>query len=240
MNDYIIQCYPEEACGFIISNEFIPVKNTADDPLNDFKISSTEYIKANRTEHLQAVMHSHINRPENNTSKYFKYIDPRTPSMMDMQGQQDTDIDWGIVATDGENVTDVLWFGTEKRVELLGRQFIYNVYDCFTLVQDYLKIHYDINVKNYPRPVDWENYDKKMYERHQQAEGFERLDITETPARPGDIIMFRIGTSTVNHAGIYTGSGKMIHHLANRLSQEDSVSKWNKQIAYWLRHKDSK
>jgi len=37
---------PNEICGFIVGNEFLPVENKADDPEYNFKMSGKDFIEA--------------------------------------------------------------------------------------------------------------------------------------------------------------------------------------------------
>lgn len=227
--EHVLSEFPKEACGFIIDEMFIPAENSAQLPTEDFKISSEEYLKAAKTGKLQAIVHSHprplgINRPG-------MVYDIRTPSMNDLQGQQDTNIPWGIVATEGEGVSEILWFGLDTPAPLLERTFIHNVYDCYTLVRDYYKLEHNLELGSYPRPANWQDYDKHIYEHHYEEEGFQ---IINTPA-VGDLIFFKVlSKNFVDHAGIYLGNDTFLHHQYNKLSSVESLSRWFKHISCYL------
>lgn len=224
LHKHMLDCYPEEGCGIVVDDVFVPIKNTHPEPQTNFKIDQ-EVLK---DQEIQGVIHSH-------TSPLFingKSIDPRTPSMNDVIGQESSDVIWGIVACDGETVTDVLWFG-EQSTPLVGREFIINVNDCYTLVRDYYKQEHNVELGVYPRPIDWEKYDKHIYENHFRSEGFEIVIDPE----PGDLIFFHImHRDYVDHAGIYLGDDRFLHHQYGRLSCVDSLSRWHKHIAYFSRN----
>lgn len=228
---HVLDCYPKEACGFVINNLFVPADNCAENPEKDFRISAEQYLAASKLG-IQAILHSHPYKLGESNAEF----DPCTPSMSDLQGQQDTNVPWGIVATEGEGITEPVWFGMDPPPPLEGRQFLHNVYDCYTLVRDYYNLNHGLKLKVYPRPANWQDYDQNIYENHYRDEGF--LPVEGEP-KAGDAIFFKVMTrSYVDHAGIYLGDDTFIHHQHNRLSTKERLSKWKKHIAYFVRHKD--
>ena len=222
---HVLEEFPKEACGFVKDGLFIPALNIALDPLQDFKISGKDYL---RVGNIEGIVHSHP-KPLG-VDRGGRFYDQRTPSMADLRGQQDTDVAWGISSTDGEVVSNLLWFGHLTPEPLLGRPFIHNVYDCYTLVRDYYLITFGIKLGVYPRPPNWQEFDKNIYEKNYQAEGFRPL--INTPPQVGDLIFFKVlSKSFIDHAGIYMGDGKFMHHQYNRLSTIESLDRWSKHIA---------
>jgi len=55
--EYAYSKSPEEACGFILSEGFLPLENIALDKINTFKINPYLYLKHKKA--LKAVFHSH-------------------------------------------------------------------------------------------------------------------------------------------------------------------------------------
>jgi len=230
MNEHFRSCFPEEGCGFIVGRWFVEQKNIAEDKKNDFRISSKGYLKYNQK--IKAVVHSHTH------TKASPY-DKRTPSMADMTGQKATCVPWGIANTEGENVSPLLWFGLDKPAPVLAREFVHNVYDCLTLACDYMKLEFNIDVPTFPRPMDWDEMNKFMITDGIEEGGFNRLS-KETELKDlqkGDFILFQIQGNFLNHVGVYIGEGKFYHHLMGRLSKEDTLMKWQKNIVMYLRHK---
>jgi cell wall-associated NlpC family hydrolase len=91
----------------------------------------------------------------------------------------------------------------------------------------------------YPRPVNWKDFDKNIYEKNYQSEGLERINTDETEMKPGDIIFFHVmARNYIDHAGIYLGDNKFLHHQYNKLSTTESLDRWIKHIAYVIRLKD--
>jgi len=227
---YILSCYPFEACGVIVDDIFIPIENTNEDKLNNFSFPAKEAQKYYNTNFI--VIHSH-------TAKSFT-IDPRSPSHEDMIGQYNTNVPWGIVHCDGENVSDILWLEnpTIEKPMLLDREYIPNVYDCFTLARDYYLLEYGIDFGIHPRPVDWESWNPHYILHTYTKVGF--IDIKQENMQVGDVIIFRIGSLYANHIGIYIGEGKFIHHLYQRTSSKDTIKRWQKSIVKVLHYANKK
>ncbi len=223
---HILECYPQEGCGFIVDDIFYPVANVHSDPTENFLFP--EDISFSLCDKEYKILHSH-------TMLTFK-DDPRTPSYTDMRGMDVTKMPWGIVHCDGENVTDILWVNGSEITELLGRSYICNVYDCFTLANDYYRLNYNINFGIHPRPPDWQSWNP-----HYINQTYSKLGFTEVESpKVGDILLFAIGSGYNNHIGIYIGEGKFIHHLHKRKSEEDNLHKWKNHLYKALRHKDVK
>lgn len=230
LKDYILSQYPKEACGLLVDNTFIPVDNISETPETDFEINSIEYTKYD----VQAIIHSHIVTRDSPRDEFGRMYDPRTPSMQDMQGQIITAKPWGILATDGENVTDPIFFGKSEPDPLYERPFIHNIYDCYEAIRDWYKINSSIRMSSYPRPIFWFDYNPNFYEKYYKDEGFVRVE--KGDEQFGDMVYFKIKTNYVNHAGIYLGDNTFFHHLYGRLSGDDNLSKWYKQYVYACRN----
>ena len=229
MTQYIINQWPQEAVGVIVDSKFISLTNIADDPVNFFKVSKTEFDEYRLL--AQALIHSHT------FDKWDPIYDPRTPSFEDMQCQDLMNLPFGICHTTGENCSQLLWFGTLDFPELLNRSYISNVYDCFTLARDYYRLNYDIDFGTHPRPAKWEEWNPHYIEQNYRDLGF--IDIDETECAPGDIVLFAIGSRTINHIGVVISDDEFIHHLHNRKSCKDKMQRWSRQIVKYLRHKET-
>lgn len=223
--EHILNCFPMEGCGIILENIFIPFENISIDPINYFEFSEkdSKYLLSLSEEYQ--IIHSH-------TQESFTY-DPRTPSKEDMIGQENTQVEWGIVHCDGKAVSDILWFGSPKTDDLIGRKYIHNVYDCFTLVRDFYFKEFIIDVGSHPRPPEWEEWNPHYINNTYKNLGF--IDIKKEDIKYGDVVLFAIASRTSNHVGIYLGDDKFIHHLYQRTSSIDTFSKWNRQLIKVIR-----
>ena len=223
---YVVYCYPQEACGIVKNGLFIPIHNVSESPTETFSFSP-----ADSFDHLDAdaIVHSH-------TANKFT-DDPRTPSFEDMQGAENTGKPWGIVHCDGENVTDILWFNEPTvTVSLIGRDYIAGVYDCFTLMRDYYRINYGTVSSIYPRPPDWQTWNPTFMEASIRAYGFTDKALN-APRTVGDVVLLAINSDYINHIGVVLENDGFLHHMYNRKSTVDTLSKWNKFIRAILEYK---
>jgi cell wall-associated NlpC family hydrolase len=224
----VLARYPEEACGFVVADEFVPCKNIAEDPLKHFKVANKTYLKHARTGKLQAVLHSH---PYSLTER-FKW--PKEwPSSDDMRAQIAMNIPWGIVATEGEGLTRMIWLG-DVPPPLEGREFIHGVLDCYSICRDYYR-EQGIVLPDYPRDMEWWDHGEDLYSQNFAAAGF--VEITAAEATTGDAVLMGVGTSVVNHAAVIVGPNRILHQLFNRMSGVEPLNKWDRKVAKYLRYK---
>jgi proteasome lid subunit RPN8/RPN11 len=221
---HVVAMYPQEACGVVVGTKFIPVENTASNPVDEFRFSikdSLQYAEAS------GIIHSH-------TMRVFK-DDPRIPSLADMSSAESSNIPWGIVHCDGENVSDILWFTETYKEPLLGRVYISNVYDCMTLLRDYYRQEYGVKSSSYPRPADWQEWNPLFLQTSIHAAGFRTIDHNE-PTRVGDVLLMKLGSNYLNHIAIAISENELLQHLHGRLSGTDSIKKWERFIVTRMRY----
>lgn len=224
--DYVLSQYPKEACGIInMDNKFIPCDNIADNPLETFKIKSTIFLEHK----VKAILHSHPHDPSKNLE-----LDPRTPSKADMQGQIDTGVEWCIVVTEGENVTQPVWWGDRNhRPPLMDREFIHSLQDCSAFATDWLYKEYGVDLPYYPREYDWFLTGNNFIEDHYSDWGFR--DVTNEPRQRGDITLYRIRSQVVNHMGVMLDENTIVHHQWGRFPKTEPYSVWEKYVTRRIR-----
>ena len=213
--------YPEEACGFITENDFIPVENKSEDRVKSFKIDKYDLFKHN--DKIKAIVHSHADYPH--------------LSKEDMLGQKRSGFPWGIVLLNKGHVEHTYFWGDQlEPQDLIGRPFIHGLYDCYAIVRDYWR-HKGYEVKDFPRENLWWNDNPSMLEDGCEEAGFNFID--EQQLKVGDVIFMKVLSTVTNHSGIYIGNGLILHHLYNRLSREEPVHRWRKYITGFLRYKNA-
>jgi len=228
--EYAKLMYPAEACGYVVDDEFVPCRNISSSPQHHFEISPTEY----PVDGLQAVLHSHTNGN-------------KSPSKEDMEGQVRSAKPWGIsTVSDSGIVSDPIWWGNgieippiKNRPYRWGPSGSDGAGDCYALIKDWYKLEKDIDLPEFPR--QWDDYQHpewNMYLDNFKSAGFE--EVYQDEAERGDVILMKIPVMMEwpNHAGIYLGPTEgMIHHLINRPSNQESVTRWVKNITHFLRRK---
>lgn len=226
---HCIDCYPQEACGYIENGTFFPLENIHSDPTNSFLLSEEDSFML--LEKNYKFIHSH-------TMERFT-DDPRTPSKEDMIGQQNTGKVWGIVHCNGKDISNIAWVeDKENLAPLIGRNYLFNIHDCYTLCRDYYIIEKGLDVMNPPKSANWYEENPLLLENCFAEANFTPLREGEIPEE-GDVIAFAIGSRFASHLGIYIGNDRFIHHLYARKSDEDSLSKWHRQVKAILRYRGS-
>lgn len=221
--NHAAECFPEESCGLVIKGEYVPCKNIADNPLNDFKIDTKLYIKNNKN--VEAVIHSHNDFPH--TSK------------KDMIQQIATNVPWGIVNVVKGAPRAVFFWGKQlPKQELIGRPFISGVHDCFNLVQDYYIENKGVEIPMISHDINFYKAEEDLFINDFKNFGFVKID--KEKLKEGDVILFKILSKVTNHCGIYIGNSLVLHHLNNRLSRSEPLNRWNKHITDYLRYEGDK
>lgn len=231
--------FPNESCGVIVSNNYIPLKNISQTPHDNFNCSKelSEYL-INTS--VQALVHSHTNGKER-------------PSSLDISQQFLMEIPWGITITNGTGASVPYYFGDQiDPPKLEGRQFRWgpsgtdNKGDCAALLRDWYRINKKIILKDFPRPdeITPEDFKKHgdLYFNNLTESGFEPAD-SRFP-EIGDLALIKTNhKGPPNHVIIYVGNGWGIHHMEGRLSCRvpmiNYASSQSKLMAYWLRHNGS-
>lgn len=228
---HAVVSYPEESCGVVVGDTFIPMTNVADDPLESFKIADgliAPYILNNT---LQAIIHSHPVNP---------MVKVSTPSKADLQGCIATKVVWGIIDTDGVVAREPYWFGDFILDEdLIGAEFQHGVRDCYTAVRKWYWQVKKIKLNDMPRDDMWWESDDDLYVRNFEREGWVRISLDDITH--GDVILGKVNSTKINHAAVYLnskedGQGVVYHHLPNRLSRREPANPWANRAELVLRY----
>ena len=227
---HVLTDFPNEACGFVINDEYVSVANTAENPTQTFRISPSDHVKAEASGRIQAVLHSH---------PYDKFKASKWPhewpTTMDMKSWMQGTVPWGITATCGEGISQLVWMDDSVIPPLEGREFIHGIHDCYSLIRDWFRINKGITIPNYARGIDWWHQGENLYEDNFANAGFERIDLDQIQV--GDAILMKAASDVANHAAVVVGTNQILHHLFHRLSGTDTLSKWKRCIVCAVRYK---
>lgn len=222
--EHFIKCYPNEGVGYLKDGQFFPLDNVAENPQHTFEVFPAFIV----TKKPDALLHSH-------TGSHYKGLDPRTPSKLDLQGQINMGIEWGICHTDGERCSEPVFWGNPKhRPPLEGRNFMYGVNDCFTLVQDWYFQNRGVVLPNFARDPFWHDEGENHIEEQYSKWGFHEISMKE--AVPGDVFLYAIRSATIRHLSVYLGNNKVLSHFYDRLSCAEDFGTWAKYIVGTVRH----
>jgi len=162
------------------------------------------------TGEIVAVIHSHP-------------ITAPVPSQADRVSCEDSGLPWHIVNPKTEE-----WGYLEPsgyKAPILGRQWVWGVTDCWSLVRDWYKETKDIELRDWERPLTHDEFVKNpMFESCAWRTGFRKLRSDEK-LLDGDLLFMSICSRGLNHVAIFL-NGDVLHHLTDRLSCREPYSEW--------------
>ncbi|MAK52180.1 C40 family peptidase [Marinobacter sp.] len=205
---------PKESCGLLLNikgkERYFPCRNLSMTAYQCFIIDPEDYIKADNTGDIIAVVHSHP-------------VTPPVASQSDKVACEQSGLVWHIVNPKTES-----WGYLEPtgyKAPILGREWAWGVTDCYTLVRDWYKEKLNIDLIDWHRPTTLEEFNKNpMFEKCAEETGFRELNPDEKLIN-GDLLFMSILSNNLNHVGIFV-DGDVLHHLTDRLSCIEPYSEW--------------
>lgn len=196
-----------ESCGFLLeTGEIFHCENISESPTVEFVIDTKIYNRLDKKPGIKAIWHSHTNGNKKFTAADVDLVN-RTQKPLVLYSVQHNELK----AVDPSGNTP-----------LLGREFVYGVADCFSLVRDWYKQERSIELPNYPRSSDdpvWDKSEWDWIDKEYARLGFKPVERPEY----GDVIAMSLGSNTlgINHMAVYLGEDKFIHQLNDRVSRID-------------------
>ena len=136
-------------------------------------------------------------------------------------------------------------YPTEKDLNrFIGIDFRHGSTDCYGLIRRVYSELFHIDLTDYARPDNWWDHEDlyNLYMDNFEKEGFRIVDsdIMRT-WEVGDLILMAIQSTVPNHAAIYLGNGKILHHFYGRKSTIENYCRiWKNTTTGVIRHKDLK
>ena len=213
---------PKECCGLVAvvkgRHRYFPCQNIADTPDEHFVLSGWNEVEDQGE--VVAIVHSH---PKTNPE----------PSTADRVACEKSELPWFIVNpnTEGWGYCEPAGF----ELPYVGREFVFGVVDCYTLVRDWYAREYGIQLRDYDRRDKFWDRGENLYLDNFAAEGFCKIPVEEV--QRGDLILMNLVSPLPNHAAIYMGDQQVLHHVQGRLSSRDVYGGYyGKSTACALRH----
>lgn len=216
--------FPRESVGVVYNGKYIPLTNTHADPENHFKVEISEVCKKADYDAIEGFIHSHNISISPETRKPLHYAGP---SEADMEAQISWGIPFGIQLVNQDGAGNIIWWGDGvAKLPLEGRQYIFGVYDCYSIVRDYFLEKHDLKLGDYARDeFYWQSENAiDLYLNHIRDEGFE--PVAKNDMREGDVILVTIRSKVVNHAIVYLGGDQGLHHPTTTISKVESINRY--------------
>tara|TARA_Y100000401_G_C8305785_1_gene216848 strand:+ start:316 stop:1014 length:699 start_codon:yes stop_codon:yes gene_type:complete len=204
---------PNECVGLLINKRgktfYLPCKNLSNN-FDSFILNPKDYLNATKLGEVIAVVHSH----------------PKTPpiaSQADKVSCEQSNLPWYIINPKTEQ-----WGYIEPcgyKAPILGRQYVWGITDCWSLIVDWYKEEKGIELLDYERPTIIEDFYKNpVFEKYLPSRGFRLLKPNE-PLENGDVLAMSILGNGLNHVAIFI-DGDVLHHLSDRLSCREPYNPW--------------
>lgn len=224
------QTYPEECCGLVVMDGrkqiVIETENVhPDDRSQFFKIDSKVYLDClEKYDSIACLYHSHPNGPS-----YFTHDDVaisevlETPILM---------MEW----PKGTHITYNPRYNGE--MPYLQRPFVLGVLDCYTLIRDYYKREFKIELPALQVTYKWWDEGENLYLDNISKFG-NQIRYWEKEMKPGDVILFQMAAKVPEHGAIYVGNNKILHHPIGKLSRHSLFGTFYRDRLHSVwRHKD--
>lgn len=197
--EHTLQEHPNEMCGVITEDDFIPITNVSETPDKSFVMASTEIAPLQNKGMVKAIIHSHCR-------------DKKTPEVFDLRTPSRTDIDFAnfckipslIVSCEGITVTQPIELPRIKSDNYLGRRFMWFINDCYTLVQDYYHFELGITLADHEATTDYAEVRiaNNLFDPFVQQWGFVEQKSLEG-LKNGDLLLLDHAGFKRNHLGVF-------------------------------------
>jgi len=219
---HVITELPREGCGVlhVVDGQtlFHACRNIAEGTDN-FAIHPEDYAAAESMGEIVGIVHSHPNGP----AEF---------SQADRVACEASGLPWYLVTCPEE-----AWAYMEPSgyiAPLVGRVWAHGVLDCYSIIRDWYKQERGITLPDFERHDDWWHKGGNLYVENFSKAGFER--VFDGP-QVGDVLLMQVLAKVPNHAAVYIGDNKILHHLHGRLSCRDVIGGyWSKNTTHILRY----
>jgi len=211
------EAFPEECCGLVVNVghelRIVRADNVSHAPRESFKIDPVFYLR--HVDNVELIYHSHPNSSSALTDA-------------DKASSERVGKPFIVVGWPAGDVSRYVPDGSVAPLE--GRSFVYGIFDCLAIVEDYYA-EQGIDLPRAERPPYnwWEgtrDYAGEWYERN----GFKLVSQLEM-LQEGDVLVMRIGPCKVpNHVGVYLNGSLILHHTLDGLSRVEVYG------GYWRKH----
>lgn len=210
-----------ESCGFIMEDGgLIMLPNIAHDQAGEFAIDPRDYAKWEPLG-IAGVWHSHIE------------LDGFSP--LDQTVMRSDSLPWAIycLRTDKFHECDPNW-----TAPYVGRPFVYGIFDCYSLVSDYLAHEHQVHLPLWDRGEYGEWNQPGFNPFDEEWAGIGKRVPSYSPLQDGDILLMNLGDHRghTDHIGVINEDLRLLHHLAEKESRVDVMGgAWQRALRLAVR-----
>jgi proteasome lid subunit RPN8/RPN11 len=198
-----------EVCGFLIDHgglKTFPCSNASPEPAESFEIDPQDHIRALRAGRIMGVYHSHP--------------DDSSFSPADLTYAEEAAYPLFLYSVASDTWREYL--PPTYSPALIGRSWVLGLWDCFGIVRDYYRQHFDYYISDYDRDESYDHEERDLIMRNFEQEGFQQISVAD--ACVYDLLVFKTNKALPQHFGILTSPQHMLHHVQNGLSGEEVIS----------------
>ena len=197
--------FPKESCGAIVNGKYIRFKNESLNPEEEFEIKDDRWYDWYMKGEIDCIIHSHN--------------DSNQASMVDQIQQRELGIPSMIINLKNKSLMDCIVFGGDIHPPLKGRPFFWGVYDCVSLVKDYILNQFGFEIKYPAHEFDFWIKQKNYFEKY-LGEQNPFIEVATSDMKKHDVLLYNIdGSRFINHiAVIISDNGEVLHHMYNNIS----------------------
>jgi proteasome lid subunit RPN8/RPN11 len=219
---------PKESCGFIVQdNEIfkcIPCENIAKDPIENFKISSRDYLNIkNKYNKIFYIYHSHTNNNENLSEEDISCSE---------------NISLPIIMYNLNADLFKVYEPININKNYIGRYFEIGKYDCYTLIKDFLKNELNIDISailNYKDFTQAQNiFNENLSLNFFENKGFNFIKDKESLEK-NDILILQ--NNSGKHFALYLGNNKILHQPMLSFSKIENYCNFYKRQTEFIYRK---
>lgn len=239
LREHALEAWPDECLGYVARDgSYHRLENLSPTPQGSAYARPGLLAQLILTGELRALAHSHPGGPD-------------CPSENDMRAQEELEVPFIIVSTNGQATSAPFAWGDQlvDDRDLVGRPFRHAVDDCYEMIRAYVLREEGVLLPSYPRNWEWwaeaTPGEKDLYRTYFADAGYAAIDPGQV--RPGDVWLAVVGREATranvpNHAGVYLEGGLVLHHPSsgsphdpNRLSKREPLARWAPYVSHWLR-----
>lgn len=216
IRDLAVDRLSEETCGFVLTDgSVVRVANEAEDRVNEFVIGADSYAK--HDENIKGVWHSHL--------------ELAGFSPLDQQVLAADVLPWAVYCLLDDSFHEC---DPQITAPLEGRPFVFGVYDCYSLITDYLNGR-GVELPPWPRGT-WGEWNTPTFSPFDDEwKNFGR-PVSDGRYQGGDMLLMNLGDfpNHTDHVGVFVDGKHFLHHPSQGVSRLQTFGSYWKRRLNWV------